>query len=77
MPEIKLTRRGRRALKAGGLDGISAEVTLLMEIIKRSDGAWIWTTYPTFVDQLLERYGSHEQAIVAIKSGIVGLEKVE
>jgi len=74
MTEIKLTRRGRRALKAG-LDGFSAGLQLQMEITKRTGGRMDRDNLLDLFVELLERYGSAENALVAIKSGIVGLVK--
>jgi hypothetical protein len=70
---VKLTRRGRRAMRKG-LDGLSPGVILWMEVMSRVGG----TTYDNasdLIEELLERYGSAEEAIVALKSGKVGFEK--
>jgi hypothetical protein len=49
---------------------------LLMEIMARTKRMQ-WDNMQELVDQLLARYGSAENAVVAIKSGIVGFEKIE
>ena len=72
--EVKLTRRARRAWKAG-LDGLSPGATLAMEIMARVKHAELENISEMITD-LIERYGSPEKAIVAIKSGKVGFEKV-
>ena len=72
--EVKLTRRGRRAWRAG-LDGLSPGATLAMEIMARVKHAELENISEMITD-LIERYGSPENAIVAIKSGKVGFEKV-
>jgi hypothetical protein len=72
---VKLTRRGQKALRAG-LDGLSLGATLLMEIMARVKYAPL-DNVADLADQLIERYGSIENAIVAIKSGIVGFEPDE
>jgi hypothetical protein len=72
--EVKLTRRGRRAWKAG-VDGLSPGATLAMEIMARVKHAELENISEMITD-LIERYGSPQNAIVAIKSGKVGFEKV-
>jgi len=72
--EVKLTRRGRRAWRAG-LDGLSPGATLALEIMARVKHAEL-VNVSGMIAELVERYGSPENAIVAIKSGKVGFEKV-
>ena len=72
--EVKLTRRGRRAWRAG-LDGLSPGATLALEIMARVKHAEL-VNVSGMIAELVERYGSPESAIVAIKSGEVGFEKV-
>ena len=71
--EMRLTRRGRRALRAG-LDGLSPEATLAMEIMARVECGTLDNATDLY-DELVDRYGSPENAIVALKSGVVGFEK--
>jgi hypothetical protein len=77
MSEIyKLTRRGRKAR----LDGLSPLLTLGMEITRRLDGGrgdFDLENIADLIDQLIARYGSIENAIVMVKSGHVGFEKIE
>jgi hypothetical protein len=71
--EVKLTRRGRRAWKAG-LDGLSPGATLAMEIMTRVKHAEL-ENVNDMIAELVARYCSPENAIVAIKTGKVGFEK--
>jgi hypothetical protein len=71
---VNLTRRGRRALRAG-LDGLSAETQLAMEILKRT-GTVTAGHLDELVGQCIDHYGSAERALTALKSGRVRLDKV-
>jgi hypothetical protein len=70
---VMLTRRGRRAMRKG-LDGLSLGATLLLEVMARVD-CITYGNASDLIEELLERYGSAEEAIVALKSGKVGFEK--
>jgi hypothetical protein len=74
MTEVRLTRRGRRALKAK-LRGVSASpgARLVLEVMGRIEHATLENA-TELVEQLLDRYGSPEAAIVALESGFVGFE---
>ena len=69
--ELRLTKRGKTA----SLDGLHPETVLLMEIMKRLGRATDGNVQDLF-DELLQHYGSAEAAIMAIKSGEIGFEKV-
>jgi hypothetical protein len=71
--EVRLTRRGRRTWKTG-LDGLSPGATLALEIMARVKHAQL-ENVSDMMAELIARYGSPEDAIVAIKSGKVGFEK--
>jgi hypothetical protein len=76
MTTYKLTRRGKKAR----LDGLHPESILLMEIFRRLDGArreFDTDNISDLVDQLVERYGSIESAIIMVKSGRIGFAKDE
>jgi hypothetical protein len=70
---VQLTRRGRRAMRKG-LDGVSPGATLLMEVMSRV-GRIQYDNANDLIGELLDRYGSAEAAIVALKSGKVGFVK--
>ena len=70
--DIRMTKRGRRALRAG-LNGLSPEARLAMEILGRIR----WASRENVTDlmvQLIDRFGSIENAIVAVQVGNVGFE---
>jgi hypothetical protein len=69
---INLTRRGRRALQAG-LDGLSAEDHLVVELIACT-GNISEDHLTELVDQMLAHYGSTDQALLAIKTGCVRVQ---
>jgi hypothetical protein len=73
--DVRLTRRGRRALKVG-IDGLSLDTTLALEIMGRVQHATI-ENVTEMMAELVQRYGSVEDAIVAVKSGFVGFEMDE
>ena len=70
MTTFKLTRRGRKA----HLDGLRPELTLLMEITRHLNGG---RGEFDADNELVARYGSIGNAIVAVKGGRVGFEKIE
>lgn len=72
---LRLTRAGRRALKRG-LDGISPGAQLLMEVLARTTNITVEHA-EELVEQLLEKYGSPEEALTAVKFGVVQFELVE
>jgi hypothetical protein len=73
---VTLTRRGRRALKTGLPDDLSPDSKLLIEILARVRRAHC-DNVVDLSDELLERYGSHENVIAAIRSGEVQFTIIE
>ena len=73
---VNLTRRGRRALRAGKFAGASPDAILAMEVLARTGG--VTAGHCTeLLGGLLNRYGSPETALAAIRSGFVGFGKVD
>jgi hypothetical protein len=73
---VNLTRQGRRALRSGKLAGASPGAILAMEVLART-GVVTADHCTTLLDGLLNRYGSPETALGAIRSGFVGFEKID
>jgi hypothetical protein len=69
---LKISRAGRQSVKAG-LDGESLGMTLLMEVMARLGEIDEQNLY-AILDTLVERHGSVENAIVAVKSGLARFE---
>ena len=74
-PMMTLTRRGWRMLRAG-LDGLSADHVLTLEVMSRIKYGRA-KNIDDLVDELIRRFGSAEDAVVALKSGLVHFKKVE
>jgi hypothetical protein len=70
---VVVTRAGRRAYRAG-LDGLSLETQLLMELAMRTSGITPGHL-AELVGQCVAHYGSAEGALVAIKSGQVRVRR--
>jgi hypothetical protein len=73
--ELKLSGRGRRAFKHG-LDGLAPETMLVMEIMTRLKHV----REDNLADlclKLIARCGSAENAITAVKAGIVGFHPAD
>jgi hypothetical protein len=64
---IKMTKAGRRAYETG-LDGLSPEVQLVMEISMRAEGI-AEENLSALAAELIARYGNAEEALAAVKSG--------
>ncbi len=71
---VKLTRRGRRALRAGMMGELSPGAALVMEVMSRL-GCASFENAAELTEQLIDRYGSPQRAMIAIKSGDVGFER--
>jgi hypothetical protein len=74
-PMVTLTRRGLRMLRAG-LDGFSAEDVLTLEVMSRIKYGRE-KNIDDLVDELIRRFGSAEDAVVALKCGLVHFKKVK
>jgi hypothetical protein len=64
---VGLTRHGRRALQTG-LDGLSAETQLAIELIACT-GDITEDHLAELIDQCIAHYGSTDRALLAIKTG--------
>jgi hypothetical protein len=72
---IKVSKAGLEAFKIG-LDGVSLEAQLMMEIIVRVSEIDSEQLID-LAEELEERFGSTEEALLAIKWGLVGFEEEE
>jgi hypothetical protein len=70
---FELTQRGRRA----HLDGLAPESILMMEILRRIGEPMDEANVIDLTVNLIDRYGSPEDAITALKCGQVDFEKAE
>jgi hypothetical protein len=71
---FKMTDKGRAAM-AAGLDGAPSSAILLMEIMKLTGSLDSENARELFND-LVETFGSVDEAIVAVKSDAVDFTKV-
>jgi hypothetical protein len=69
---VGITRRGRRALQAG-LDGLSAETQLAIELMART-GDIAEDHLTELIDQCITHYGSADRALLALKTGRVQIQ---
>jgi hypothetical protein len=69
---VGLTRRGRRALQAG-LDGLSPETQLAIELIART-GDIAEDHLTELIGQCITHYGSADRALLALKTGRVQIQ---
>jgi len=73
-PEVRLTERGRRALRAP--DGLQADQLLYLEILARIGGCAGGKAVDDMTDELIAHFGSAEAALTAVKCGQVGFQKI-
>ena len=73
-PEVRLTERGRRALRAP--DGVRADHLLYLEILARIGGCAGGKNVDDMTDELIAHFGSAEAAFTALKCGQVGFQKI-
>jgi hypothetical protein len=71
---MEISERGRQALR--NPDGYKAEHLLCLEVLSRIGGSGDFENVMTLVDQLIDRYGGAEAALVAVKVGHVGFEQI-
>jgi hypothetical protein len=72
--EVRLTERGRRALRAP--DGLRADHLLYIEILARIGGCAGDKNVDDKTDELLAHFGSAEAALTAVKYGQVGFQTI-
>jgi hypothetical protein len=72
--EVRLTERGRRALRAP--DGVQADHKLYVEILARIGGCADGKNVDDMVDELIAHFGTADAALTAVKCGQVGFEKI-
>ena len=71
---LRMTKKGRRMLEAG-LDGAPPEIILICEAIRHVVGEFDEENINAVLDELVYRYRSVENAIVALKTGKCRVEK--